>query len=322
MVEPLSVEAVSWGYRLFLDREPESQIAVDRALTYGSVAAFREALLNCDEFSNRNRHGRARLSLDAPAIEVECDTDPVSAEILLSHVRDTWTRLGQERPHWSVLSAEQFLPEHAAGSETAFFGSGAKDAADLLAILTRNGFALDRLRHAFEFGCGLARVTPYLARAFERVTSCDISATHLEMARQVLAKSGAANVHLLLADTTSFGMDGLFDVWFSRIVLQHNPPPIMAWILRRAFSRLAPGGVAVFQVPTYCRQYRFKTQEYLAARPALGEIEMHVLPQWAVFQIALETGCRPLEVREDGAIGLGSAWVSNTFVVGRADIGR
>jgi SAM-dependent methyltransferase len=181
--------------------------------------------------------------------------------------------------------------------------------------LLRNRIPLDRLRHAFEFGCGVARVTPYLAKVFSKVTACDVSTAHLQIARQVVARSGARNIELTLAGSEEFGMTSPFDLWFSRIVLQHNPPPIIALILRRALSLLAPGGVAVFQVPTYCRGYRFNTADYLAALTGSGNIEMHVLPQAAVFRIALETGCVPLEVREDEATGLGSAWISNTFVV-------
>jgi SAM-dependent methyltransferase len=315
MVNRLSSEAVAWGYRLFLDREPESAAAVAHALAYGTVEAFREALLTSVEFTHRNRRVPATLPLDVPPIEVEWEIDPINAEVLLSHVKETWTRLGKERPHWSVLSAEQFLPEHIAETEADFFGSGAEDVADLVAILARNGFEPNRLPRVFEFGCGLARVTPFLAKVFGSVTACDVSSAHLQMARQVVARSGAVNVELVLADAARFGMAAPFDLWFTRIVLQHNPPPIMALILRRALSLLAPGGVAVFQLPTYCRGYRFDTAEYLVGLPGSGQIEMHVLPQEAVFRIAAEAGCRMLEVREDGATGLGSAWLSNTFVM-------
>ena len=37
----------------------------------------------------------------------------------------------------------------------------------------------------------------------------------------------------------------------------------MAFILRRALACLAPGGLAVFQVPTYVRGYRFAVADYL-----------------------------------------------------------
>jgi SAM-dependent methyltransferase len=317
MTNDLSTEAVTWAYRLFLDREPESPAAVGDALTYGSVIALRKAFLASKEFTDSNQLAQASLPLTVPPIEVEWETDSVSAEVLLSHVKETWTSLGRARPHWSVLSAEEFMPDRIADSEDAFFDSGREDVSDLTAILLRNGFRTGRFRHAFEFGCGIARVTPHLAKVFPRVTACDVSATHLKIARQVIDRSGAPNVQLTLADEETFGMTGPFDLWFSRIVLQHNPPPIMALTLRRALSLLMPGGVAVFQVPTYCRGYHYKTAEHLATLPSADSIEMHVLPQAAVFRIALEAHCRPLEVREDGATGLGSAWLSNTFVVAK-----
>jgi trans-aconitate methyltransferase len=104
-----------------------------------------------------------------------------------------------------------------------------------------------------------------------------------------------------------------FDLWFSRIVLQHNSPPVMALILRRALSLLAPGGVAVFQVPTYAKNYSFRLDGYLNRIAGEGEIEMHVLPQPVVFAIAASAGCTPMEVLEDGSVGI-AGWQSSTFV--------
>jgi SAM-dependent methyltransferase len=109
-------------------------------------------------------------------------------------------------------------------------------------------------------------------------------------------------------------MTAPFDLWFSRIVLQHNSPPIIALILRRALSLLAPGGVAVFQVPTYAKNYAFMLDRYLGRLDQDGQIEMHVLPQHVVFAIAAEAGCVALEVLEDGSIGIAN-WQSSTFAV-------
>ncbi|MGH7093257.1 MAG: hypothetical protein ACREFB_06960, partial [Stellaceae bacterium] len=104
-----------------------------------------------------------------------------------------------------------------------------------------------------------------------------------------------------------------FDVLVSTIVLQHNPPPIAALMLDAALRKLRPGGVALFQVPTYGPRYRFVAEDYLAH---LGEgMEMHVLPQHAIFEIFERTGCRLLECREDAAVGNHEGFVSNTFFV-------
>ena len=57
-----------------------------------------------------------------------------------------------------------------------------------------------------------------------------------------------------------------FDCFISLIVLQHNPPPVIAFLLRTILRKLTPGGLAYFQVPTYQRGAVFKADEYLQER--------------------------------------------------------
>ena len=254
------------------------------------------------------------VPIDAPPIEVEWQVTEQTAQALLAHVRATWTRLGQERPHWSVLSAHAFTPEEISNNETAFFASGGGDATSLIAVLARHGIRASDFRNVFEFGCGVGRVTAHLARAFNKVTVCDVSQSHMVMARDVVARSGAANVKFDLVEGAEFGMREPFDLWFSRIVLQHNPPPIIAMIVRRALTLLAAGGFAVFQVPTYAIGYRFRVSDYMSGIAASRDIEMHVLPQSVVFAIARDCGCEPLEVLEDMSAGPPAHWNSTTFV--------
>jgi hypothetical protein len=93
---------------------------------------------------------------------------------------------------------------------------------------------------------------------------------------------------------------------------------VIAWLLAWAFRRLAPGGVAIFQVPTHRVGYRFRLSEYLA-REAEPEMEMHVLPQPAVFALAAAARLEVLEVREDTHLVAGqpAVWLSNLFVLRR-----
>ena len=319
----LTPDIVRLAYRLLLGRDPESELAVQQAVSYGTLDKLRAAFMSSEEF--RTGQGRPAVQapatrlvgVDAPPIEVQWQADQAALVALLGHVRTTWTRLGEERPHWSVLSAPAFSPEQIARNKVAFFASGAQDCRGLVAILHRHGVRPDDLPLLFEFGCGVGRVTPHFAGAFHQVTACDVSTSHMAMAREVVAAAGAQNVTFRLAETTSFGMDAPFDLWFSRIVLQHNPPPVIAMILRRALGLLAPGGVAVFQVPTYARGYRFRLANYLAGLVE-DEIEMHVLPQPVVFALAQEAGCEPLEALEDLSAGPSVNWNSTTFVFRKA----
>src|SRR5690606_35365601 len=96
-----------------------------------------------------------------------------------------------------------------------------------------------------------------------RVVAFDISQNHIDAARRALEERGVTNVDFVLVR----GPDDLrhlegVDLFFSIIVLQHNPPPIIVDILKAAFEGLKPGGILYFQVPTYGADYSFIEKEY------------------------------------------------------------
>jgi SAM-dependent methyltransferase len=245
-------------------------------------------------------------------LDVEWQTDPITLDALVQHVSATWHTLGRERPHWSVLSSDQFLPENIHASEDAFYASGRGDAESVLATIGRVGRTADEFKTVFEYGCGLGRTTLHLASRFQRILACDISSTHLGMAAAKAQQNGIINIDFFESRAPDFGMLEPFDLWFSRIVLQHNPPPITSMILRRAMGMLSPGGLAVFQIPTYAPGYRFCIAEYIERIQSSRDFEVHLLPQRTIFEIAAESDCFLLEVVEDSAAGW--PWHSNAFV--------
>ena len=129
----------------------------------------------------------------------------------------------------------------------------------------------------------------------------------------MLAREGIGNVGFHRVTAENLHPAEGFDLWFSRIVLQHNPPPIIMAILERVFALLAPGGVAIFQVPTYQVGYSFSVAKYLE-KPLGEEMEMHMVPQGAVLEAAWRHGCRLLEMREDTPVVSNSPrWLSNLY---------
>jgi len=102
------------------------------------------------------------------------------------------------------------------------------------------------------------------------------------------------------------------DLIYSVIVLQHNPPPIIHRVIVQFMRALNPGGIAFFQLPTYKEGYRFLLEEYLGKESMQEEMEMHALPQNAVFEIVREENGKLLEVVEDFSTSWG---LSNTFLV-------
>ena len=73
--------------------------------------------------------------------------------------------------------------------------------------------------------------------------------------------------------------------FFSLIVLQHNPPPIICDILESAFDGLASGGIAFFQVPTYGLGYKFALQDYYEGQYNRSDMEIHFVPQHEIFRL-------------------------------------
>jgi hypothetical protein len=106
-----------------------------------------------------------------------------------------------------------------------------------------------------------------------------------------------------------------YDLWFSKLVLQHNPPPVTLHILDKMFTGLAPAGVAVVHLRTYWIGYSFDVADYLANN-AGQEMEMHVTPQKPILELAWRHGCCLLDVREEGAT---PEWLTNIFVFQKVD---
>jgi len=258
------------------------------------------------------------LPLAVPAITVETEVSATDLEKLLEHTERTWTRLGDDEPHWSVISDERFKQDRLDTHRDEFYASGHGDVETFVSFLLRNEVDPHSIRRVLEFGCGLGRVTRHLASRFQEVIGVDISPTHLRQARMHLDAAGVANVELRRLRTLA-DLEGPadLDAVFSVIVLQHNPPPAIVAILDRLLARLRSGGVAYFQVPTYAIDYRFALNDYLAHGLDAQHIEMHYLPQRRIFRIAHEAGCEVLEVREDNWVGRRHAELSNTFLLRR-----
>jgi SAM-dependent methyltransferase len=319
MKTSVSKDEVRWAYRFFLGREPESEAVVDEKLARGDLPGLRRAFLSCDEFQDALAVSRGRgatMPLNVPAMAVETEGTREQLILSLRKIKAAWSHLGTAEPHFSVLTKPQYLSGHADPELSSFWESGTRDAWVLERILERQrmGSSLSGAT-CVEYGCGVGRVTMALAAKCGELHAYDISPTHLDFARARAAGLGLADVHF--HESTDLLPEALHpcDLFYSRIVFQHNPPIVITELIRTALRSLRPGGVAVFQVPTYIRGYRFDAQTWIEADHAF-EMQAHCLPQWKVFRLIEEGGGQLLEVREDDALGLPGS-LSNVFVVRR-----
>ena len=311
-------EAVRWAYRLILLREPESQDVVNELATSARDAKhLRDIFVQSPEAKQQLGLPISSVSMtgNEDAQQVQLQVSSEQQRELFARVQSVWRALGETRPHWSVLTGPEFLPDQinqeAIGE---FYRSGEQNIDTLMKTLARAGVDASKLRTSIDFGCGLGRLSAALASRFERVTAVDVSSSHLAMAREALRERGITNVDLVQLETVE-GVDRLpqVDLVFSVIVLQHNPPPVMYAIFKSLIGRVAPGGVAVIQIPTWLPNgYRFAVEDYL--RDGGQQMEMHAIPQADALALIRASGMELLEVIDDAWTGIGR---SNTFVMRR-----
>jgi hypothetical protein len=107
------------------------------------------------------------LPLNTPPIHVETEIDAEGLATLLAHTERTWTRLGEQEPHWSVISAERFRQDRLDEHRQEFYASGQGDVDTFLAFRGRPaalaGAAARRRRGLFP-GAHARRRLPLPAR--------------------------------------------------------------------------------------------------------------------------------------------------------------
>jgi SAM-dependent methyltransferase len=160
---------------------------------------------------------------------------------------DAWEAVARHDPYWGVITHPDYLgPALAPETEERFFASGDHQVSHILAVIR------DHLRPGFQpvtaldYGCGVGRNLPALARECDRVVGLDVSPTMLARARQHLDERGVADVELRHAgDLGAFA--GGIDLVHCVLVLQHVPPRRGMVIFDRLVTLLRPGGCACIQ---------------------------------------------------------------------------
>jgi len=238
------------AYRLILGREPENADAVATwAACAPDLMSLREQFLTSEEFLS-SRVVRLPVSLDWGAeSRIDVNVDARLLARMLDRVARTWQALGYTQPFWSVLSADEYKMDRFGENADTYWKSGKGDVDRLNAWLKRNGIPAVSGNHSCcEYGCGTGRVTRWLADQFSRVIAFDISQPHIELAQSHMKRAGKSNVSFRHVDSLvslNQKMEAV-DVFFSFLVLQHNPPPIIALILNTVLQCLKPGGGLLF----------------------------------------------------------------------------
>jgi SAM-dependent methyltransferase len=310
-------EDVINAYRFILGREPENESVLQHHLFYENIEKLRYAFLNSEEFRAGIAAPTDTEMLNGPPNKIELTATSEQLDQMMARIANDWSDLGDREPYWSVLSHEAYRSAVFPSFKDSFDATGEKEVEYLELFLRRHQLKISNIKTCLEFGSGVGRVTKWLAQSFGYVIGCDVSPAHLAIARKYCGSESPAVEFRRIGTRQDLRELPNVDLLYSIIVLQHNPPPLMADMLESLLRKLNPGGVAFFQVPTYGRGYSFETLPYLKSSKFHGSIEMHVLPQSAIFQIADRCSCAVLELREDSYINMPRLFVSNTFLLRR-----
>jgi len=307
-------EIVRWAYRLFLDREPENEAVVEEKVkACPSTLELRRTFMYSEEFRSKNAVSPT-MSGHEPPISIDFSVSDIELEKLFAHIQSSWTSLGLNDPYFSVLTQGEFEKDSMSNKRIdEFYESGKKEVGRMSKTLDRNSVDHSSFQKCLDFGCGAGRISRWISSEFKTIYAYDVSKNYLEMARKYLESKKISNVQFRQVTSVDDLRDfPKVDLIYSVIVLQHNPPPVIHCVITEFLKALNPGGVAFFQVPTYKDGYRFHLKKYLRKESSQDAMEMHVLPQDAIFEIVRKENGKILEVLED----FNTSWgLSNTFLV-------
>ncbi len=242
--------------------------------------------------------------------DIQVDCADASLHRVFSRIVEQWTKVGAVEPHASVLSDKRYRASSIHEHLAEFRATGKHGIEQLDALAAKNEVKVN-FGNLFELGCGVGRLTYHFASRFDSVQAWDISEGNLAVCRDYLREGDIRNVQTqLIRRIEEFDGIAPIDVFYSHIVLQHNPPPLQFYLLNKILSRIKPGGVFMFQTVTHHDRYAFDVDAYLNWQHT-QDFEMHCLPMRHVMRCIAANGLSILDVQLERAGGFGL--VSNTF---------
>lgn len=244
----------------------------------------------------------------------------------LEELQRHWNEWGRRDPYYAIISRPDRRGNQWDLEE--FLQTGVHEIDGILAWLGDLGVPY-RTGRALDFGCGVGRLTQGLARTFERCDGVDIAPTMIERARVINRFGERVHYHVNDRDDLALFEDGVFDLVYSDIVLQHIAPEYSARYVREFTRILAPGGVAVFQLPSHpleaadtnARPASIADEGFRAAIvPGVDELTIEA---GRIAKIAVRVqNASPAAWPEDRFVHLGDHWRERDGAMLQLDDGR
>src|SRR5919199_448723 len=165
----------------------------------------------------------------------------------LKELKTNWDEFGKQDPLWAILTEPTKKNNNWKPDE--FFKTGEEEIKSILNYTESLGISSSRKR-AFDFGCGVGRLTQALCPYFDECYGVDIAPSMIESANKYNRYGNKCNYYVNDSDNLSLFEDNYFDFIYSKIVLQHIKPEYSRNYIKEFLRVLAPGGLLVFQAPS------------------------------------------------------------------------
>jgi ubiquinone/menaquinone biosynthesis C-methylase UbiE len=218
----------------------------------------------------------------------------------LAELARNWEALARHDAMWAILSDPNKVGNR--WDLTEFLATGVGEARRTVDYLDAVAKPYERGR-ILDFGCGMGRVTQGFATFFTRVDGLDVSREMVERARACNEVGDRVQFHVNHAERLPFE-DGVFDVVYSALVLQHVPRPLTLAYIREFLRVIKPGGIVYFQAPARCLvAVGDSFASPIDTSEGRVQIDMHVCPRDLVEDTVQTGGGHLVEARSDGRAG-------------------
>lgn len=246
----------------------------------------------------------------------------------IKNLKQDWEDMAELDPLWAILSVPE--KQYNKWNVDEFFDTGKIEVQRLFSEI-KNFDNPKNFKRVLDFGCGVGRITRAFANKFEECVGVDISYKMIQLAKKM--NSSFTNCRFVLnekADLKIFD-NNYFDMIYASIVLQHiSDTNIIKSYISEFVRILVPGGLLVFQLPSYIPQnmriqigamefsdLRQKGQDakFLYEKRKLNPIKMNFIPQEIVLSLLKSKNTKILKVKHDGMAGDGIQ--SKTYFVSK-----
>ena len=229
---------------------------------------------------------------------------------MCNRVVKQWTKLGEEKPYWSVITDPKFMPRELEKHSDEFWASGEITVDEIFTKCDELNLEVNKKGIGFELGAGVGRLSFPLSKRISKLLALDVSRGNLSILHD--KQSSETNIEpILISSFEQFKTFSKIDFFISLITLQHNPPPLQRFILQSIFESMNIHAVGVFQIPIHTPHFTFNTKAFLDGNAS--EMDMFSLPIDKIFEICRESNVSIVHVEQNNLAG--PKYLSCTFYV-------